>query len=81
MVNPLVDDHLMDEYSDNRLGVAQHLAVLAAERFYARHGSWPGSGSGEGEAERKEMAEHILAVTGKQAGSLPNVVDEASAEV
>lgn len=81
ILSEIIDDHLMDEYSDNRLGVAQHLAVLAAERFYAKHGSWPGSGSGEGEAERKEMAEHILAVTGKQAGSLPNVVDEASAEV
>ena len=80
VLTPLTEDHLNDEESENHLAIAEHLALIAAERFKVSSGKWPGTGSkGEAASDQQTMETMVKDMTGS--AELPNAASEAVTEV
>ena len=60
------------------LAVGEHLAILAAERYFAKRNRWPGA-DGETSSDEAILGEAINEISGSK--ELPEGVTEAIAEV
>nr|XP_018267361.1 amyloid beta protein binding protein 1 [Kwoniella dejecticola CBS 10117]OBR89519.1 amyloid beta protein binding protein 1 [Kwoniella dejecticola CBS 10117] len=75
-----IEDYQYDEYDGSSTCFAMHLALLAAERFYALHKRWPGTKSKADMCEDNQQIEEVLKgiMGGKE---VANVFAESIAEV
>ena len=77
----IIGDHLSDPYSENQLAIAEHLAFLAAEHYYALHDQWPGSVSSSDISEEQHEVEKIVQDILGDGKELPEPVTQAISEM
>ncbi|ORX37378.1 hypothetical protein BD324DRAFT_625903 [Kockovaella imperatae] len=73
-----INEHFADPESENHLAIAEHLAILAAERYRTKHSIWPGTTS-DTTADCQILEESIKEMSGLTA--LPGMAKEAIVEV
>jgi len=73
-----IDQELNKNFGDE-LFIAEHLAFLASERFYAENSRWPGDATNGVEADQQQLERVVQGVV--DANELPDVAADAIAEM